>query len=116
MGKFLDQFPMRPALFVQTFQFIVTRQTQYFADPDMHQVLLFFLGENFSAVTEFLNADKEQDSIEVLRFFADDRLQAPQQCIPFSVKVEVALKHAGAPPRTRTPGANVEQRSSLLLM
>src|SRR5690606_11391781 len=108
MGKFLYQRPVRPAILIQPLQLIVSRETQHLAYTDMHKVLFLFLGENFGAVAELLNPDKEQDTIQVFGAFAYNVLEIAHEGTPLTFKFEVAFKHDSIPPSIQIPGANAE--------
>lgn len=108
MGKFSYHFPVWPAVFVEAFQFVIAGKTQYFAYTDMHEILLFLFGENFSAVSQFLNANEEKDAVEVLWLFSNYGFQCEQKGVPVFFEIKIAFKHAVAPPKTQMHAADEE--------
>src|SRR5690606_10154838 len=93
MGQFFYQFPMWPSLLIEAFQFVETRQTQDFANGNVHEILLFFFRKIPFTLSSFLNTDQEQYTIGVCWFFAYNLPQLVQQPMPFSLKVQILFIH-----------------------
>src|SRR5690242_14930304 len=99
---------MWPSFVVKVFKHIVARIAEYFANSDVHQILLFFFTKDLLAAPEFLYTDEEKDAVQIFRLFSDQGFYFLKKRVPLSVKVEVALKHSEVPPNTRTRDADVE--------
>ena len=58
-------FEMRPAIFIFSFQLVVTALRKQAANGNMHEVLLLFLGELIPELSKFLYAYQEKDGFHI---------------------------------------------------
>lgn len=102
MGEFFNEFPVRPAILIEPLQFVKSRETQHLADTHMDQILLFLLGKPEIPLSQLLNTDQKEHSIEVFWPFSNERAKIIEERVPFPFQFEISLKHAATPPSTQT--------------
>src|SRR5690606_32278703 len=68
LRKRFEEFKLRPAVFVQTVESIITERFQYPADCNVQKVELVVLFETPFPFSQFLNSDEEQDRVQIRCF------------------------------------------------